>query len=159
MVIIRDRDGSRAYSLRELAAILDRFRKYSFDKMIFVVANDHDQHFSRIKKILELLDMSELARRLEPVNFNRSLHTQIMIRNLVILSERQKSLCVNPCSKIPTKLQSWATRTSLMLRLESLLCGPKFFLTGGQLTVLWKWPKGHPLSAAQGLSSNTGMQN
>ena len=74
-VIIRDRDGSRAYSLRELAAILDRFRKYSFDKMIFVVANDHDPHFSRIKKILELLDMPELARKLEHVNFNRSPHT------------------------------------------------------------------------------------
>ena len=74
-VIMRDRDGSRAYSLRELAAILDRFRKYSFDKMIYVVANDHDPHFSRIKKILELLDMSELAQKLEHVNFNRSPHT------------------------------------------------------------------------------------
>jgi arginyl-tRNA synthetase len=74
-VIIRDRNGSRTYSLRELAATLDRSRKYSFNKMIFVVANDHDMHFSRIKKILELLDMSELAQKLEHVHFNKGHQT------------------------------------------------------------------------------------
>ncbi|KAH9203701.1 arginyl-tRNA synthetase [Leptodontidium sp. 2 PMI_412] len=74
-VIIRDRNGSRTYNLREVSTILDRFRKYSFDKMIFVVANDHDPHFSRIKKILELLDLSELAQKLEHVNFNKGSQT------------------------------------------------------------------------------------
>jgi arginyl-tRNA synthetase len=71
-VIIRDRNGSRTYHLRELAAVLDHFRKYSFDKMIYVVANDHDMHFLRIIKILELIDMSSLADKLQHVHFNKS---------------------------------------------------------------------------------------
>jgi arginyl-tRNA synthetase len=70
-VIIRDRNGSRTYQLRELAAVLDRFRKYNFDKMIYVVADDHDLHFSRIIKVLELLDMSDLAHKIQHVHFNK----------------------------------------------------------------------------------------
>jgi arginyl-tRNA synthetase len=70
-VIIRDRNGSRTYHLRELAAVLDRSRKYSFDKMIYVVANDHDVHFSHIIKILELVGMSDLAHKLHHVHFNK----------------------------------------------------------------------------------------
>jgi len=71
IVIIRDRNGSRTYHLRELAAVLDRSRKYSFDKMIYVVADDHDMHFSRIIKILELVGRSDLAHKLHHVHFNK----------------------------------------------------------------------------------------
>ena len=70
-VIIRDRNGSRTYHLRELAAVLDRSRKYSFDKMIYVVADDHDMHFPRIIKILELVGMPDLAHKLHHVHFNK----------------------------------------------------------------------------------------
>jgi arginyl-tRNA synthetase len=75
-VIIRDRNGSRTYHLRELAAVLDRSRKYSFDKMIYVVANDHDMHFGRIIKILTLMDMSDLANKLQHVHFNKGTEKQ-----------------------------------------------------------------------------------
>jgi len=52
--IIRDRTGSTTYLLRDLAAVLERSRKYSFDKMIYVVAADqHTVHFSRLFKISE----------------------------------------------------------------------------------------------------------
>lgn len=70
-VIIRDRNGSRMYALRELATALDRSRKHKFDHMIYVVANDHDQHFSRTIKILKLMDMSDLADKLHHVHFNK----------------------------------------------------------------------------------------
>jgi arginyl-tRNA synthetase len=69
--IIRDRTGSSTYLLRDLAAVLERARKYSFDKMIYVVAADqHTTHFSRLFKILELMDMSDLASKLQHVHFN-----------------------------------------------------------------------------------------
>jgi arginyl-tRNA synthetase len=69
--IIRDRAGSSTYLLRDLAAVLDRARKYSFDKMIYVVAADqHTTHFSRLFKILELMDMSDLASKLQHVHFS-----------------------------------------------------------------------------------------
>jgi arginyl-tRNA synthetase len=71
MAIIRNRTGTTTYLLRELAAVLERYRKYNFDKMIYVVASDtHTTHFPRVFKILELMGMEELARKLQWVNFN-----------------------------------------------------------------------------------------
>ncbi|KAH8598889.1 arginyl-tRNA synthetase [Bisporella sp. PMI_857] len=102
-VIIRDRNGSRTYSLRELAAILDRFRQYSFDKMIFVVANDHDMHFSRIKKILELLDMSELAQKLQHVHFNRGPQTPDHGHILSDIIDQSKSAMQESLQQNPEK--------------------------------------------------------
>lgn len=72
--IIRDRAGSSTYLLRDLAAVLERSRKYSFGKMIYVVAGDHNTHFQRLIKILELMDMKELADKLEHVPFSESSH-------------------------------------------------------------------------------------
>jgi arginyl-tRNA synthetase len=70
IVIIRNRNESRTYQLRDLAAVLDRSRKYSFDKMIYVVADDHDQHFQHLVKILELLN-PDLAHKLQHVPFRK----------------------------------------------------------------------------------------
>ncbi|KAF2185091.1 arginyl-tRNA synthetase [Zopfia rhizophila CBS 207.26] len=70
VAIIRDRAGGSTYLLRDLAAVLERSRKFEFDKMIFVVAADHNVHFSRLFKILELLEMSDLAGKLQHVHFN-----------------------------------------------------------------------------------------
>lgn len=69
--IIRDRSGSSTYLLRDLAAVLDRDREYSFDKMIYVVAADtHTTHFSRLFKILEIMGMSDLREKLQYVHFS-----------------------------------------------------------------------------------------
>jgi arginyl-tRNA synthetase len=72
-VTIRTRNNNRTYLLRDLTAVLDRSKKYSFDKMIYVVANDHNRHFQRPVKILELLNMSDLAHKLQHVRFNKGL--------------------------------------------------------------------------------------
>ncbi|CAN9416356.1 unnamed protein product [Alternaria alternata] len=68
--IIRDRSGSSTYLLRDLAAVLERSRKYSFDKMIYVVASDNSVHFTQLIKVLEALDMKELASKLQHVKFS-----------------------------------------------------------------------------------------
>jgi arginyl-tRNA synthetase len=67
--IIRDRFGSTMYLLRDLAAVLERSRKYSFDKMIYVAANDNSVHFTQMFKILEALD-KDLASKLQHVKFS-----------------------------------------------------------------------------------------
>ncbi|KAF2740541.1 Nucleotidylyl transferase [Polyplosphaeria fusca] len=72
--IIRDRTGSTAYALRDLAAVVDRAEKDGFDKMIYVVANDHNQHFSQIFTILKGMGQAELAGKLEHVQFKK--HTK-----------------------------------------------------------------------------------
>lgn len=71
--IIRNRTGTSTYMLRELAAVIERHRKYNFDKMIYVVASDlHTTHFPRVFKILELMDMGDLASKLQWINFNEN---------------------------------------------------------------------------------------
>jgi arginyl-tRNA synthetase len=62
-IIIRDRNGSRTYALKR-AIVLDRSRKHNFDKIIYIVANDHDMYFVRIIRILRLMDISDLADKL-----------------------------------------------------------------------------------------------
>jgi arginyl-tRNA synthetase len=70
--IIRDRSGSSTYLLRDLAAVLERSRKYAFDKMVYVVASDNSVHFSQLFKILEALDLKELAAKLQHVRFSEA---------------------------------------------------------------------------------------
>jgi arginyl-tRNA synthetase len=68
--IVRDRSGSSTYLLRDLAAVLERSRKYAFDKMIYVVASDNSVHFTQLIKVLEAMDMKELADKLQHVKFS-----------------------------------------------------------------------------------------
>ncbi|KAF2831925.1 arginyl-tRNA synthetase [Ophiobolus disseminans] len=69
--IIRDRTGSSTYLLRDLAAVLERSRKYAFDEMIYVVASDNSVHFSQLRKIMEAID-PELEKKLRHVKFSES---------------------------------------------------------------------------------------
>jgi arginyl-tRNA synthetase len=69
--IARFRDGTTSYLLRDIAAVLERSRKYSFDKMIYVVSARQDSHFSQLSKALELMGYSDLANRLQHVSFGR----------------------------------------------------------------------------------------
>jgi arginyl-tRNA synthetase len=66
---VRDRSGSSTYLLRDLTAVLERSRKYSLDKMIYVVASDNSVHFSQMFKILEALD-KDLANKVHHVKFS-----------------------------------------------------------------------------------------
>ncbi|EMD90961.1 hypothetical protein COCC4DRAFT_22967 [Bipolaris maydis ATCC 48331] len=70
--IIRDRTGASTYLLRDLAAVLERSRNYSFDKMIYVVASDNSVHFGQLIKILEALDLKDLASKLHHVKFSET---------------------------------------------------------------------------------------
>jgi arginyl-tRNA synthetase len=67
--IARYRNGTTSYLLRDIAAVLERSRKYSFDKMIYVVSAKQDSHFQQLFRALELMDHSDLANRLLHVSF------------------------------------------------------------------------------------------
>jgi arginyl-tRNA synthetase len=68
--IIRDRTGATTYLLRDLAAVLERSRKYEFDKMIIVAANDNGVHFTHVHHILKALGMADLADKVTHLRFN-----------------------------------------------------------------------------------------
>ena len=69
--ILRYRSGTTSYLLRDICAVLERSRKYSFDKMIYVVSAKQNQHFAQIFKALELMGHSDLVEKLEHVSFGK----------------------------------------------------------------------------------------
>lgn len=69
--IARYGNGTTSYLLRDIAAVLERSRKYSFDKMIYVVSAKQDSHFQQLFRTLELMGCSDLASRLQHVSFGK----------------------------------------------------------------------------------------
>nr|AHF48760.1 mitochondrial arginyl-tRNA synthetase [Caryedes brasiliensis] len=63
-------DGSTLYLTRDIAAAIDRFKKYSFDKMYYVVDNSQSDHLYTLKDILYKMDLP-WAGRLVHVKFGR----------------------------------------------------------------------------------------
>jgi len=61
-------DGTSIYLARDIAGAIQRYEKYQFDKMIYVIASAQDLHTAQFFKALELLEFP-WANRLEHVNF------------------------------------------------------------------------------------------
>ncbi|KAG4306044.1 hypothetical protein PORY_000032 [Pneumocystis oryctolagi] len=56
-VILQKKDGTSLYLTRDIGEAIQRYNKYKFDEMIYVVSSQQDLHFSQLLKILELLDL------------------------------------------------------------------------------------------------------
>lgn len=61
-------DGTSIYLTRDIAGAIERYERYKFDKMIYVVSSQQDLHLSQFFKILELMEFP-WANRLEHVNY------------------------------------------------------------------------------------------
>lgn len=46
--VIRKKDGTYVYITRDIAGAAERWEKYTFDKMIYVVANQQDLHLAQV---------------------------------------------------------------------------------------------------------------
>lgn len=66
---VRYPDGTTTYLFRDIAAVLERNRQYSFDKMIYVVTGKQDLHFHQLVGALTLVGHADLASKLQHVNF------------------------------------------------------------------------------------------
>lgn len=69
-VTVLKSDGSSLYLSRDIAAAIDRFKKYNFDKMLYVVDNSQSNHFHDLKNILYKMDLP-WAHRIFHVKFGR----------------------------------------------------------------------------------------
>ncbi|RBR21815.1 hypothetical protein FVER53590_00424 [Fusarium verticillioides] len=69
LAVLRYRNGTTSYLLRDLAAVFDRYKKHKFDKMIYVVAMEQEMHFHRVTKTLELMGRQDLAERIQHLPF------------------------------------------------------------------------------------------
>lgn len=52
--LITKKDGSTLYATRDIAAAIDRHKKYNFDKMIYETGTEQNLHFKQLFKVLEL---------------------------------------------------------------------------------------------------------
>jgi arginyl-tRNA synthetase len=70
---ITRRHGSSTYFLRDLGAILDRYKQHNFDKMVYVLSADQEPHFRKVMVTMGLLDdeFPGLAQKIEPVYLSR----------------------------------------------------------------------------------------
>lgn len=64
--VIRKKDGTYVYITRDIAGAAERWEKYNFDKMIYVVANQQDLHLAQVSSFsfLALFDYYRLTRLL-----------------------------------------------------------------------------------------------
>ncbi|KAJ7620545.1 arginyl-tRNA synthetase [Mycena polygramma] len=68
--VVQKPDGTTIYMVRDIAGAIQRFEKYNFDKMIYVVGDQQDLHCAQLFKILKLMD-APFADNLEHINFGR----------------------------------------------------------------------------------------
>ncbi|MFL5320057.1 MAG: arginine--tRNA ligase [Myxococcaceae bacterium] len=69
-VLLKKSDGSTLYATRDLAAAIDRYERFHFDKSLYVVAQDQALHFRQFFEVLERMGLS-WAKNLTHVNFGR----------------------------------------------------------------------------------------
>ncbi|KAI5815851.1 hypothetical protein BZA77DRAFT_354688 [Pyronema omphalodes] len=84
--IVRKKDGTSLYLTRDIGAAMERYEKYKFDKMIYVVASQQDLHLQQLFKILQLLGF-EWADRLQHVNFGMVSGMSTRRGNVVFLDD------------------------------------------------------------------------
>ncbi|KZS96430.1 arginyl-tRNA synthetase [Sistotremastrum niveocremeum HHB9708] len=66
--VVRKKDGTSIYLTRDIGGAIERYEKYKFDKMIYVVASQQDLHLAQFFKVLQLLEYP-WANTLEHVNY------------------------------------------------------------------------------------------
>ncbi|KAI0084067.1 arginyl-tRNA synthetase [Irpex rosettiformis] len=66
--VLRKKDGTSIYLTRDIGGAIERYEKYKFDKMIYVVSSQQDLHLSQFFKILKLMEFP-WADTLEHVNY------------------------------------------------------------------------------------------
>lgn len=66
--IVQKSDGTKLYLTRDVGEAIQRFEKYNFDKMIYVVACQQDLHVAQFFEILKQLGF-EWASRMQHINF------------------------------------------------------------------------------------------
>jgi arginyl-tRNA synthetase len=69
-VLLRKNDGSSLYATRDLAAAIDRYERFHFDKALYVVSTDQSLYFRQLFKVLERMG-KPWAKNLVHVGFGR----------------------------------------------------------------------------------------
>ena len=67
--VLRKRDGSSIYLSRDVGEAIKRSRDHQFDKMLYVVASQQEQHMAQLLKLLEVAGRDDVASKSTHVSF------------------------------------------------------------------------------------------
>lgn len=56
-VLLEKTDGTKLYATRDIAAAIDRQKRFVFDESLYVVGNQQELHFKQLFKVLELMGL------------------------------------------------------------------------------------------------------
>lgn len=85
-VTVLKSDSSTLYLSRDIAALLDRYKKFEFDKMLYVVDNGQTDHFSAVFDVAKRID-KKCADCCEHVKFGRINGMSTRSGNVVFLND------------------------------------------------------------------------
>lgn len=73
VAIIRNRNGTSNYLLRDIGAAVQRYRQYHMESMYYVVMSEQETHLRRLFKILELLGepYSNIANKSKHISYGK----------------------------------------------------------------------------------------
>ncbi|KAI0743872.1 arginyl-tRNA synthetase [Daedaleopsis nitida] len=91
--VIRKRDGTSIYLTRDIGAAIERYEKYKFDKMIYVISAQQDLHLQQFFKVLQLMGY-DWAQNLEHVNYGLVLGMSTRRGTVVFLDQIIKEAAV-----------------------------------------------------------------
>lgn len=118
--IVRYRNGTTSYLLRDLAAVLDRDKAYPFDKMIYVVTMEQDMHFHRLTKTLELMGRGDLAAKIQHVAFSKPTGLPDQLKSAHLLSDYLTNCCSEMKANMPEEGEEQIFITHTDASVESL---------------------------------------
>ncbi|XP_022829634.1 probable arginine--tRNA ligase, mitochondrial [Spodoptera litura] len=85
-VTVLKSDNSTLYLARDVAALLDRYKKYEFDKMLYVVDNAQTDHFNAVFEIVKQIDQ-KCTEGCEHIKFGRLKGMSTRTGNVVFLND------------------------------------------------------------------------
>lgn len=85
-VTVLKSDNSTLYLSRDIAALLDRYKRYKFDKMLYVVDNSQTDHFASVFDIVSKLD-ENCTKGCEHIKFGRIKGMSTRSGNVVFLND------------------------------------------------------------------------
>ncbi|KAF4548903.1 Arginine--tRNA ligase-like protein 1 [Elsinoe fawcettii] len=107
--VVRNRNGTSNYLLRDIGAAIQRHRTHNMDRMIYVVMSEQETHLLRLFRILELMggEYAILSSKMQHVTFGKAC-----------------SPSSSPCSVIPLtpgKVIGMSTRRGTVRFLDDIL--------------------------------------
>jgi arginyl-tRNA synthetase len=109
-VLLKKNDGSTLYATRDLAAAIDRYERFHFDKSLYVVATDQALHFRQLFRVLKAMGR-EWAERMVHVNFGRVHGMSTRKGNVVLLTDVLDEAKVRAREKVQENIQAGKMQT------------------------------------------------